>query len=166
MCLNNMLLIIMSQRICTQLSLSSQREHDELALGDIFDVAADFVFIDNDWRAGVRTRMLSVSYLGAPCPLLSYLPVLLSSALLSHKYPLSLRSPHSLPLTSMSQPGSRLGHILQMNKMHSDFIFYFNIDMIDRMCLENKLNSKQDITYVKCVEAGHELFRELINKIN
>ena len=66
----------------------------------------------------------------------------------------------------MSQPGSRLGHILQMNKMHSDFIFYFNIDMIDRMCLENKLNSKQDITYVKCVEAGHELFRELINKIN
>ena len=57
MCLNNMLLIIMSQRICTQLSLSSQREHDELARGDIFDVAADFGFIDNDWRAGVRTRM-------------------------------------------------------------------------------------------------------------
>ena len=161
-----MLLIIMSQRICTQLSLSSQREHDELARGDIFDVAADFVFIDNDCRAGVRTRM-RVSHISVLPVLCSHICQCSCPLLCSHINILS----HSAALTvslspSMSQPGSRLGHILQMNKMHSDFIFYFNIDMIDRMCLENKLNSKQDITYVQCVEAGHELFRELINKIN
>ena len=33
----------------TQLSFISQREHDESAGGDAFDVAGDFVFIDNDW---------------------------------------------------------------------------------------------------------------------
>ena len=75
----------MSQRIRTQLSFLSQREHDDSAGGDIFEVAADFVYIDNECTAHGEQ-----GYGDCQSSALS--------ALTSHKY---LSLPPSLPLVSL-----------------------------------------------------------------
>ena len=77
----------MSQRLRTQLSFLSQREHDDSAWADIFEVAADFVYIDNecteqpwhgqdsDLSSALNCSQLSHKYIltSTPLTLLSYI---------------------------------------------------------------------------------------------